>query len=278
MRLTLAVVGVGLLGGSIALAARQRRVAGRIVGCDRSEGVLERAAACQMLDMATTDLALAVAEADLVVLCLPVDAIVEGAFRAAAHCRPGALITDVGSTKGGLVRALDGRLPAGVAFVGSHPLAGSEKSGPEHARADLFENRLVVVTPGAKTPPADVARVMTFWHALGASVVPMPAEEHDRALAMTSHLPHVVASALAGVLPPEWQFLTATGFRDTTRVAAGGLEMWRAIFLANREPLLHVLGRFRARLEEYTAALAAGDAEALARLWLEGKQSRDALG
>lgn len=279
MRLdTLAVIGVGLIGGSIALGCRQRRLARRVVGCDRSEAVLARAAAGQMLDAVTTDAAEAVAEADLVVLCLPVDAIAEAALGAAAHARPGALVTDVGSTKAAIARRLEGRLPAGVTFIGSHPLAGSEKSGPEHARADLLENRLVVVTPTGDAAPADVVRLMTFWHALGASVMPLPPEEHDAALAVTSHLPHVVASALAAVLPAEWRYLTATGFRDTTRVAGGSVEMWRAILMANRGPVLSALGRLRGRLDEYAAALAAGDAAALARLWAEGKASREALG
>jgi prephenate dehydrogenase len=273
---TLGVVGVGLLGGSVALAARQRRLARRIVGCDRSEDVLHRACGAHMLDEATTDLTRAVQDADLVVFCTPVDRIAEQVLEAAPACAAGVILTDVGSTKSGILRALAGRLPEGVTFIGSHPLAGSEKTGPEHARADLFENRLVVVTPGEATGRA-TARLMAFWHALGASVVPMRAEDHDRALAMTSHLPHVVASALAAVLPDEWRFLTATGFRDTTRIAAGSPEMWQAIFLANRACVLEALDRFSEQLEKYRAALAAADGAELLRLWQEGKQVRDAL-
>jgi prephenate dehydrogenase len=273
---TLTVVGVGLLGGSIALAARQRRIAGRIVGCDRSEDVLQRAGNTHMLDAATTDLEDAVRDADLVVFCTPVDRIAAQVVQAASVCRPGVILTDVGSTKSGIVRALAGKLPPGATFIGSHPLAGSEKTGPEHARADLLENRLVVVTP-VEVHPGAVARLMAFWHALGASVMPMLPEEHDRALAMTSHLPHVVASALAGVLPEHWRWLTATGFRDTTRIAAGSPEMWQAIFLANRESILEALDRYRDRLDRYREALAAGDADAILQLWLEGKQVRDSL-
>jgi prephenate dehydrogenase len=274
---TLGVVGVGLLGGSVALAARQRRLAGRVVGCDRSEDVLHRAAGAHILDEATTDLAEAVREAELVVFCTPVDRIADQVLEAAPWCPPGAILTDVGSTKAGIVRQLTGRLPAGVTFIGSHPLAGSEKTGPEHARADLFENRLVVVTPGEDASGRATARLMAFWHTLGASVVPMRAELHDQALALTSHLPHLVASALAGVLPDEWRFLTATGFRDTTRIAAGSPEMWQAILLANRECVLEALDRFRDRLERYRCALAAGDGAEVLRLWLEGKQVRESL-
>jgi len=198
-------------------------------------------------------------------------------LEAAPLCRPGAVLTDVGSTKSAILRDLAGRLPKGVAFIGSHPLAGSEKTGPEHARADLFEDCLVVVSAPPDSPPAACAFVMGFWHALGASVVPMPAEEHDRALAMTSHLPHAVASALAAALPEEWRWLTATGFRDTTRIAAGSPELWRAIFLHNKGPVLEALDRFREVLERFRAALADGDAEALLRILHEGKQMRDSL-
>src|SRR5262249_12902712 len=168
-------------------------------------------------------------------------------------------------------------LPRGVAFIGSHPLAGSEKTGPEHARADLFENCLVVVSAPADSPPPACAFVMGFWHALGASVVPMAAEDHDRALAMTSHLPHAAASVLAATLPEEWRWLTATGFRDTTRIAAGSPELWRAIFLHNKAPVLEALDRFREVLERFRVALAEGDAETLLSILRQGKQMRDSL-
>src|SRR5262249_2035607 len=191
--------------------------------------VLARAQTCHMLDEATTDLARAVQDADLVVFCTPVDSIVCGVLEAAPLCRPGAILTAVGSTKSAILREVTGRLPKGVAFMGSHPLAGSEKTGPEHARADLFENCLVVVTAPADSPPPACAFVMGFWHALGASVVPMPAEEHDRALAMTSHLPHAAASVLAATLPEEWRWLTGAGFRDTARSAAGRPGPWGAV-------------------------------------------------
>src|SRR5262249_29728245 len=142
--------------------------------------------------------------------------------------RPGTVLTDVGSTKAEVVRVV-GALANGVVFVGSHPLAGSEKQGPEHADADLFAGRLVVVTPGPHTEEAALCRVADFWRALGAGVERMSPEEHDDAVALTSHLPHVVASALAGALPPELAGLTATGFRDSTRIAAGGPDLWAAI-------------------------------------------------
>lgn len=273
----LTIVGVGLLGGSIALAARQRRLVGRVIGYARSEQSLARAHACSLLDDGTTDLGQAVADADLVIVCTPVDIIAHTVREAAALSRPGTLFTDVGSTKAVLCRELADGLPNEARFVGSHPLAGSEKTGPEHACADLFENALVVVTPVEQTRPAACQRIMEFWHALGASVVPMPADEHDRALAMTSHLPHLVASVLAATLPDDWRWLTATGFRDTTRVAAGSPELWRAIFLDNRAPVLEALDHFGETLAQFRAALAAGDAAALTDLLRRGKTVRDSL-
>src|SRR5262249_35465902 len=156
-------------------------------------------------------------------------------IESAAGCRSGALLTDAGSTKARIVKAVEGRLPRGVSFVGSHPLVGSEKHGPEHADPDLFQNRVVVVTPTDATDEALLQHTSELWKSLGARVVVMSPEEHDRALALTSHLPHLSAAALAGILPPKWRELTATGFRDATRMAAGDPELWTAIFSENRE-------------------------------------------
>lgn len=273
---TLSLVGVGLLGGSIALACKQRGLVGRIVGCDVSRDVLGRALSRGMLDEITTDSCLAVAQASLVVFCTPVDRLADVVGACADACRPGTLLTDVGSTKSGIVRRLAGRLPPGVSFVGSHPLAGSEKAGPEHARHDLFEGKLVVLTP-AGDPPAAVSTVQGFWSALGARVETMSPEQHDEALAITSHLPHLVASVLAGVLPLEWKRLTATGFRDTTRLASGSPELWRAIFQSNQPFLLSALAEFQAHLERFRQALQEGDGERIRLLLEQGKYIRDSL-
>jgi prephenate dehydrogenase len=207
-----------------------------------------------------------------------VDGIAGQVLAAAADCAAGTVLTDAGSTKATIVRAVDGRLPAGVAFVGSHPLAGSEKRGPAHADPDLFQDRLTVVTPTAATDPAALERVTAFWKALGSRVRCMDPDEHDRSLALTSHLPHLVASALAGILPPELQDLTASGFRDTTRIAAGDPSIWTGIFAHNRQAVLDALRLFTERLAEYRQALEAGDGAALVRLWSRAKKVRDALG
>lgn len=275
---TLSIVGVGLLGGSIALAARRRGLVGRVVGCDRSEAVLARAAGdLGMLDEGTTDPLRAVASASLVVFCTPVDRLADVVAFCASACPPGCLLTDVGSTKAAIVRRLAGRMPPGVNFVGSHPLAGSEKGGPENARADLFENRLVVMTPTGADPPSALWTIGDFWRALGARVETMSPEKHDEILATTSHLPHLLASVLAGVLPLEWRSLTATGFRDVTRLAAGNPELWQAIFLSNQPALLEALGRFSQHLELFREALKRGDGATLRVLLEQGKYVRDSL-
>jgi prephenate dehydrogenase len=275
---TLTIVGVGLIGGSIGLAARRRGVATHVLGAGRQQASLDRARAVGAVDETSLDLAAAVRRADVAVFCTPVDRIAEQVLAAAPGCAPGTLLTDAGSTKAAIVAQLDGQLPDGVAFVGSHPLAGSEKRGPEHADADLFQDRLTVITPGPHTDPAAVERTAAFWRALGCRVRLMPPEEHDQALALTSHLPHLVASALAGVLPGELHELTATGFRDTTRVAGGDPALWSAIFCQNHGAVLQALHRLTGRLDEFRAALEAGDRAALDILLTQAKKVRDALG
>ena len=274
---TLALIGVGLIGGSVGLAARRRGIGTRVVGFDRDRLTLEQALGRGILDEAAPSLAAAVREADLVMICTPVDTIASHVLAVAAACRPGTLLTDVGSTKATIVRDIQGRLPTGIAFVGSHPLAGSEKKGPGFARADLFDDRLVVITPDKSVSDNALSQVTAFWHSLGAFVRVMCPVEHDRALALTSHLPHLVAAALAGVLPPEWADLTATGFRDTTRVASGDPALWTAIFQSNREALLAALNRFEAQLSQYRLALDKADGSKLVALLQQGKTARDNL-
>ena len=270
------VVGVGLIGGSVGLAAKARGVAGRVVGVGRDAGTLARAVELGAIDSFTTDLAEGVSDADLVVVCTPVDTIAEMILRAAPHLRPGAIVTDGGSTKGNIVAAVEGKLPRGVEYVPAHPLAGAEKNGVEHARADLFEGRGTILTPAAAADA--VERVTAFWRGLGSRVVTLTPEAHDAALAKTSHLPHAVASALAGATPIDLLPLSAGGFRDVTRIAAGDPHLWGAIFEANRDCVLAALAVFTDRLSEFRKLLEAGDRAGLARWLTEGKQVRDALG
>jgi prephenate dehydrogenase len=275
---TLTIVGVGLIGGSVGLAVKGRGGAARVIGVGRKLSTLDEARRLGVIDEVSLDMADAVRRAEVAVFCTPVDHIADQVLACAAGCAPGTLLTDAGSTKAAIVGAVEGRLPRGVAFVGSHPLAGSEKRGPEHARADLFEGRLTVLTRTERTDPEALERAAAFWQALGSRVKVMSPEEHDRALALTSHLPHLAASALAGLLPPELSELTASGFRDGTRVAAGDPALWAAIFEQNRDAVLDALRLLRDRLTAYAAALNAGDRAALDALLTHAKRARDALG
>ena len=275
----LTVIGVGLIGGSVGLAAKARGAARRVVGVGRDEPTLERALAAGSIDEFTTSLPEGVSGADLVVACTPVDRLAEDIVSACRAAPPRCVVTDAGSTKAAILRDVTPRLrPGGAAFVGSHPLAGSEKRGATNSRADLFESRVVVVTPTPETDLEAAAVAEKFWRGLGATVVRMDPESHDNALAMTSHLPHAASSAVAAMTPREWLGLTAGGFRDTTRVAAGDPDLWAAIFASNRGPLLEALKKYLAHLARLREAIEAGDGVAI-RSWLDdGKQVRDALG
>jgi prephenate dehydrogenase len=275
---TLTIVGVGLIGGSIGLAARRRGVVGRVLGTSRQQAGIDQAKALGLIDEGFLDVAAAVRQAEIAVFCTPVDCIAEQVVGFGSGCAPGTLLTDAGSTKAAIVRDVEGRLPAGVAFVGSHPLAGSEKRGPDSADAGLFQGRLTVVTRTAQTDPNALEKTIAFWKALGARVRVMEPEEHDRALAWTSHLPHLVASALAGTLPAHLLDLTAAGFRDTTRVAAGDPTIWTGIFVHNRAAVLDALHQLEACLNQFRAALETGEAAALDTLLAKAKRVRDALG
>ncbi len=272
------IVGVGLIGGSIGLALKKRGLAREVRGLGRRRESLDEAKALGAIDAGYVDPAPALANADLVVLCTPVDQIAEQAIAYARLCKPGVLLTDAGSTKYQIVTQIEGRLPSGVAFVGSHPLAGSERKGPAFADAELFQDRWTVVTPTTLTDATALAEVVALWTSLGSRVKRMSPAEHDQALALTSHLPHLIASALAGLLPADLVELAASGFRDTTRIAAGDSALWLAIFEHNRSALLTRLADFESRIAEYRRALEQRDPARLRTLWEQGKDVRDGLG
>lgn len=273
-----AIVGVGLIGGSIGMALRQRKLADRVIGVGRNAERLRLAVDLGAVTETTTSLGDGVKDADLVVVCAPVETIPDLVQRIAPDCRAEAVITDVGSTKQLLVSEVETRMSGGQAtFVGSHPLAGSEKTGVTHATADLYMNRTVVVTPTESTPAAAVTKVQQFWRALGATIVTMSTEEHDRALAITSHLPHLIASALAASTPIDYQTLVATGWRDTTRIAGADPELWQQILLQNRTNVLRGLEQFAKLLASFEQGLQQNDAAAIENLLVTGKQRHDAL-
>ena len=271
------ILGVGLIGGSIGLALRSRGLAKEIVGFGPNLPTLQRAAEAGVIDFGTVDLDAALDRCEVVVICAPVDRIAPLAIRAARRCPPDALITDAGSTKATIARALADS-PANDTFIGSHPLAGSEKRGWEHSRADLFAGRVCVLTPTPTTPPELIARARAFWESLGCEIRLMTPDDHDEALALTSHLPHFLASALAGCLPAKAAPLAASGFRDTTRTASGDPGLWSAIFRDNREYLCGAAELFRARFDQLLAALDEPDSDRLTMLLSQAKQVRDALG
>lgn len=271
------IVGVGLIGGSIAAGLRKHGYPGRIVGIGRDTARLRAARAAGLIDAGGTDFSALPDGEVLVVFCTPVDLIAEGVRSAARVCRPGTLLTDVGSVKASICEALSGGLPEGITFIGSHPLAGSEKRGFEHADAELFEERVTVITPDDPTPAEELQRLRGFWESLGSTVLELPAEEHDRALAETSHLPHVVAAALAATLSDSNEPLAATGFRDTTRIAAGDPGLWVTILLENADEVGRSIDRYGELLADYREAIANRDADELHRLLETAKERRDKL-
>ena len=260
------------------MALRKRGLARHVVGIGRRESSLRIALDRGMLTSTTTDLADGVAQADVVVLCTPVELIVDQAIAASRACPAGALITDAGSTKSNICRRLADCWEGRGVFVGSHPLAGSEKTGPAFAEEDLFEGRLTVITPLPETSAEHVLRTEDFWRSLGCRVIRTTPEAHDQAVAASSHLPHLLASTLAAATPPEVLDFVAKGWRDTTRVAAGDAELWRQILTENRVHVLRSVDNFAKVLSQFREALADDNQAELVRLLETGKQRRDSVG
>lgn len=276
------LVGVGLLGGSLGMALRQRALADHVCGVVRRSSVIADCERLGAVDVATRNLQSAVRGADLIVLCSPIGQMPALAAELAPVLEPDAVVTDVGSVKGGLVEALEEIVAkAGGHFIGSHPMAGSEKTGVQAARPDLFEGALCAVTPTPRSNAKALACVQQLWTELGSRLLTLAPAQHDDLVARSSHLPHVVAAALANYVlspanPKEQGALCAGGFRDTTRIASGSPEMWRDIALSNRDNLARVLGVLVADLQEFQRALQLGDAKAVAEFFTSAKQRRDA--
>jgi prephenate dehydrogenase len=272
---TVAIVGVGLIGGSIGQALKNRACAFEVVGVGRNQAALELAVALGAIDRGTTDLEAGAAEADVVVVCTPVNRIADDIRRAAESAPGHVLVTDAGSSKRQIVEAAERHARSAAVFVGAHPLAGSERRGVDHARADLFEGRVCVLTPTARTRPDRTRRAHDFWSSLGCNVIEMAPGEHDEVLAYTSHLPHALAAALARSVPTDWLPMAAGAYRDVTRVAAADTGLWTAIFRDNRGPLLKALGTLQECLDAFKYALMTDDEVAIRRWWNEAKERRD---
>lgn len=275
------LVGIGLLGGSLGLAARQRRLVGRIEGYVRRTASVTECEQLGIVERATLDLDAAVADADFVVLCTPLAQMRGLAERMAPSLKRGAVVTDVGSVKGSVVDQLEALLAeAGAHFIGSHPMAGAEKMGAAAARPDLFHNAVVAITPTERSHADALRRVEEFWRALGTRTLQLPPELHDEMVARCSHLPHLVAAELSNLVldpahPKEQAALCANGFRDTTRIASGSPEMWRDIALANRRNLSRVISHFIDDLHALQRAIDGEDAQALDEFLSKAKQRRD---
>jgi len=272
---TVAIYGVGLIGGSIGMALRKRNLANRIVGFGRNQERLQTAVDLKAIDEGFTDLANS-PPPDLVVLCAPVQLLPE-------HCEsvskqfPEAIITDAGSTKESMVLAIEKQSPE-AKFIGSHPMAGSHMSGVESSKPDLFVGRMVILTPTERTHTELFSPVEQFWQSLGAKTCTMAPDVHDKALAITSHLPHVVAAALAAETPEDCLHLVAGGWKDSTRIAGADLDMWTQILQENNQHVFTALRSMQSRLKEFEEALEENNRDSIERLLAAGKQRRDALG
>ena len=269
----LSIIGVGLLGGSIGLALRSVVSGCEIVGYGHRRETLERAEQIGAIDRGTGDLREAVEGSDLVILCTPVGLFPEILRGMTEGLKTGCVVTDVGSTKASVVEAAERTLPTGVQFVGSHPMAGSEKRGVEFAKADLFQNALCIMTPSERTDPRALTQVEAFGGMLGMRTCRMSPADHDRALAEVSHLPHAVAAALVAMQSPDALTLAGKGFLDTTRIAGGNGGLWRDIFLDNATNVRAALARLRGQLEDFERLLDGGKAEEL-RQWLDAAAAK----
>ena len=275
------IIGLGLIGSSIARAARRMNAAGEIVAADASQAVRARVLELGVADRAEADLADAVKDADFVVLCVPVGANGAVAQAIGPHLKPGCIVSDVGSVKSAVVAAVAPHLPAGVGFVPAHPVAGTEHSGPDAGFAALFLGRWCILTPPEGSDPEHVAKVQSFWRAIGSNVEVMTPSHHDLVLAITSHVPHLIAYNIVGtaadleeVTQSEVIKFSAGGFRDFTRIAASDPTMWRDIFLHNKDAVLEMLGRFNEDLAALQRMIRWGDGDGLFELFTRTRAIR----
>ena len=279
-----ALIGIGLINSSLAHVLRRDRLAGEIVACARRQETLDVATKLGLCDRATFDAAAAVGGADLVVLGTPLSAYAGIAQTIAGALKPGAIVTDVGSVKQAVIRDVKPHMPEGVHFIAGHPVAGTEHSGPESGFAELFRDRWCILTPLADTDPGALQRVTALWQSAGMKVLTMDAEHHDLVLAITSHLPHLIAYTIVGTatdledtLKSEVIKFSAGGFRDFTRIAASDPVMWRDVFLNNREAVLEMLQRFSEDLTALQRAIRWGEGQKLEDLFTRTRAIRRSI-
>lgn len=282
---TLCVIGPGLIGSSVLRRLRaQPELVGKLIVADRDPVVLERIRCLDLGDVITDDMQKAVEDADCVMLCVPVGAIAPVAALILPHMKPGAILTDVGSTRRSVVDALTPLLRSDIAYVPAHPMAGTEHSGPDAGFATLFEDRWCLLTPAADAPHEAVERIAGFWRAMGSRIRVMDIDHHDTICAMVSHLPHLIAFTICGTadtlaedMRADVLDFAASGFRDFTRIAASDPTMWRDIFLNNSDALLSVLDRFSQDAAAMAAAIRKGDEETIVETISRGRRIRRSL-
>ncbi len=271
------IIGVGLIGGSIGLAVKKRRIANEVVGVFRRKSTMSKALAKKAIDRATMSIAEGVKGADIIIIASPVYSIPALVREAMRYAKPGAIITDVGSTKSWVMKEVAGikKPRASVAFVGSHPMAGSEHAGVEFARSDLLEGSPCIVIKSVGAGGKVLMKISGFWKSLGARVSVMTAKEHDRAIALVSHLPHIVAFSLAASVPQNILKYAAEGFKDTTRVASSDPKLWADIFLSNRKEVLQSARAFEISYKYLIKALSAGSYSRVEKILGMAKRKRD---
>lgn len=275
---TLSIVGVGFIGGSVGLATQERKLARRIIGVDRNQEILATALARKAITEAHTEINDTVASADLTLICLPVPLIPAAVSQVLKRSDGQGIVSDVGSSKVNILKTVDRTNKDNTAFIGGHPLAGSEKTGVEHSRADLFKDKTTILTKTETTSEELVKFLTLFWNALGSKVETMTPEEHDEIMAFTSHMPHMVSFALAGSMPMDLLPYTSTGFRDVTRLASSDLAMWSGIAQSNRENVVKAIDYFQNKLTLLREALASQNNTAVNTQLQEGKKVRHAMG
>jgi prephenate dehydrogenase len=279
----LAVVGVGLIGGSLSLALKATGSVGKVVGIGRGQANLDKAMELRVVDSVTQDLVAGVADADVVFLATPVLALGPVARQLMPHLKPGAILTDGGSVKQAVIDEIEPVLREDVHFVPGHPIAGTEYSGAEAAFASLYQGRRCILTPTPRTAPAALATVQAMWEAVGCDVVAMDVDKHDRVLAAISHLPHMVAYALVNAVGAYDRYqenileYSAGGFRDFTRIASSDPTMWRDIALTNRTAKIEMMGQFEIFFRELKDDVERGESERLFEFFRRSKESRDAI-
>lgn len=279
----LAIIGVGLIGGSLSLALKEAGVVGEVVGCGRGKPNLEKAIELGVIDRYTRDSAEAVEDADMIFLATPVKTLGQVTKEMLPGLKPGAIITDGGSVKGEVIDMIEPQVPAGVHFVPGHPIAGTEKSGAEAAFPTLYRGKRCILTPTDKTDPQALETVERMWQIAGSEVVRMAVDKHDRILAAISHLPHMVAYSLVNAVGSydyyEENILeySAGGFRDFTRIASSDPVMWRDIAETNKDALLEMMEQFEQFFAELKVQVAEGKGDKLFEFFLRSKQLRDAI-